>query len=496
MDAYRDNGDRPVEIDGAPYIWLRYSTQFTTGGRTHTIEMGIPVPLGASAEQREQLIREAEAGMEQLSRRVESRVSQMLQRNPRPPEATRPQEPARSNTGYPQTGTRPTPPAPPAAPPRQSQTPQSQQQPPQQQPQQAASQTPAREAPQAIPLQEKRLAPQITQTTQATEPTQTTQPARTSIGAEMPVTPNLSSSASGNIKLGEFIQIIRKNWGLSPKEAMDLLHLGNLSNMNYRDLLRQLEPLVEQRTENTPAQKSLASQSRPVSAPAPSPSPQAQRATSPAATQRDARPATPPEQPLKASAAAKPAQPAQQVASTNRAQSSPFGSSGTPGTPAMPTPSTSSTPPAHSPLPGPPNIPVYPMRGNPVREAPRVYKFDEEEEEREEREEREEVDRESGSDPVGSQNGMSDALARIKIDELKEKSGSSSAVSQGRLTVLHNLLDSQISETQFQQMIQGIWNTTSDKKLKQDQVEALISWAKEDYFVDEVEVVLAVLSEE
>ncbi len=58
----------------APYIWLRYSTQFTTGGRTHTIEMEVPVPVGASAELREQLIREAEANMEQLYRRVEARA--------------------------------------------------------------------------------------------------------------------------------------------------------------------------------------------------------------------------------------------------------------------------------------------------------------------------------------------------------------------------------------------------------------------------------------
>src|SRR5437016_12008425 len=87
MDTSRD---KPT--DGSPYIWLQYTTQFSTGGRTHTIEMGIPVPVGASAELREQLIREAEMGMDQLSRRVESRVSQMLQRNTRPPETARAQE--------------------------------------------------------------------------------------------------------------------------------------------------------------------------------------------------------------------------------------------------------------------------------------------------------------------------------------------------------------------------------------------------------------------
>src|SRR5437867_3539695 len=96
MDTSRD---KPTGKDGNPYIWLRYKTQFSAGGRTHTMEMGIPVPLGASAEMREQLIREAEMGMEQLSRRVESRVAQILQRSSRPPETARTQEPATMRPG-------------------------------------------------------------------------------------------------------------------------------------------------------------------------------------------------------------------------------------------------------------------------------------------------------------------------------------------------------------------------------------------------------------
>jgi hypothetical protein len=79
----------------------------------------------------------------------------------------------------------------------------------------------------------------------------------------------------------------------------------------------------------------------------------------------------------------------------------------------------------------------------------------------------------------------------MKIDDLKEIRGAAT-VSPARLTVLHNLLDSQISDEQFQQLIEGLWNINSDKKLKQDQVEALISWAKEDYFEDEVRAVLGV----
>ena len=43
------------------HIWLRYTTQFTSGKRTHTVEVGIPVPIGASKEMRERLNRAAEA---------------------------------------------------------------------------------------------------------------------------------------------------------------------------------------------------------------------------------------------------------------------------------------------------------------------------------------------------------------------------------------------------------------------------------------------------
>src|SRR5437899_3965663 len=63
-----------------PYIWLRYATQFSKDGQTHTIEMSIPIPLGASPERREELIREAEAGMNQLGSRFGHRSPQMPQR--------------------------------------------------------------------------------------------------------------------------------------------------------------------------------------------------------------------------------------------------------------------------------------------------------------------------------------------------------------------------------------------------------------------------------
>jgi len=395
MDTSRD---KPTGTDGNPYIWLRYTTQFSAGGRTHTIEMGIPVPLGASAETREQLIREAEMGMEQLTRRVENRVAQILQRNTRPPEPVRTQEPTsiRSNqaslqhggdqspagTPFP-IGTRSTTPAP----------------------------TPVREVPQPISLHEKQP---------------TTMPVRQSGPVSMPVTPGVQSEASSNMKLSQFMQTIRDAWGLTPKQAMDLLNVKTLNGMNYREALRKLQPLVEGNTRETSTPGS-GNKAPGVIQPKP-------------------------------------------VEERGRPQGS------------LPLQGSQSTPPAR-PVPGaldgPANIPVIPIKDEMIREAPRrVYKFDEElEDEKEEDNQEQKV------------------IARIKLDELKEVRGASLA-SQGRLTVLQNVLNSQISDEQLQHLIQHVWGVTNVKKLKVDQIEALISWAKEDYFVEEVEAVLALIDGE
>jgi hypothetical protein len=48
----------------------------------------------------------------------------------------------------------------------------------------------------------------------------------------------------------------------------------------------------------------------------------------------------------------------------------------------------------------------------------------------------------------------------------------------------------------LQRLTQSVWGVTGVKKLKVEQVEALISWAKEDYFVEEVEAVLALIDGE
>ncbi len=61
--------------------------------------------------------------------------------------------------------------------------------------------------------------------------------------------------------------------------------------------------------------------------------------------------------------------------------------------------------------------------------------------------------------------------------------------------VLNNVIGGQISDEQLQQLMQGVWKVNSTKKLKNDQVEALVYWGKDDNFIEEVELVLALLEE-
>ena len=121
-----------------------------------------------------------------------------------------------------------------------------------------------------------------------------------------------------------------------------------------------------------------------------------------------------------------------------------------------------------------------------VRDAQNVYRFDEEDDKELEPDDQDKEDEDHEQQQI---------MARIKLDELKEIRGSSVA-SPARLIVLQNVTNSQISETQLQQLIRAAWGATSLKKLKVDQVEALISWAKEDLFVEEAEAVLALIAEE
>ncbi|MFL5659699.1 MAG: hypothetical protein ACJ8CB_36680 [Ktedonobacteraceae bacterium] len=398
------------KLDGAgTHIWLRYATQFTVGERTHTIEMGIPVPIGASAETREQLFREAEAGIDQLASHIESRVAQVQQRHRSMPSAqsASPSSSPKTSLSAPAPVSKPAPPlpTPTPAPTREAAFP-------------VPAPTPQAGSPQGLPPL------QVSERKEVTAP-----PTRPSIGASMPSTPG---DTSESLKLPQFIQVIKDSLGLTPKQAMDLLHVKALSGLNLREAFEQLQQLVAQ--ESTNATPSLSSP----------PSTE----VSPNATKAEAK--------------------------TDRAPAS--------------TPVSSPVAPnsaANSKISG-----IKEITHGMVREIPPA--FDEEIDLDEEIN----LDEDEEIEFLPDLTDQERAIAQEVLSKLKEARGSSAA-SDTRLKVLNNVINDQISNEQLLQLVQGAWGVTALKKLKNDQVEALISWAKAaDDFISEAEVVLALIQEE
>jgi len=127
-----------------------------------------------------------------------------------------------------------------------------------------------------------------------------------------------------------------------------------------------------------------------------------------------------------------------------------------------------------------------------VSEKRSPYGFDEEDDQ-----EDEEMVFDNGDDGEERHALSAEELLRARniVSKMRDVHGSSAA-SPSRLTVLQNITSTQISQEQLQELMQAFWGTTTTKKLKADQVEELISWAKEDEFPEEVEAVLMLLEEE
>jgi hypothetical protein len=403
--------------EAGEYIWLRYGTQFTMNGRSHTIEMSIPMPIGADEETREQLLREADAGMNQLAEHVDNRVAQMLQRaqptqgkipTPTPIARSSPQ-PRPASMPAPQTGPQPLQTIPLRT--REGRSEPSAPVPP------TNTRTREREVEPVAPV----AAQMVAQNEGVAVP-----PTRPNVGASMPSIP--AGDSSGNLSLQQFIGYIRENMGLNPKQAMDHLKIKTLSGMNLRDALEQLQKIVAQESTSTTDTQQKVHETVP--------------ATRPGANAIPVTPAPAPS--TSTNNAAKGS-----AASTERSNESALNEEGP------------------------------------------VYIFDEEVGPEEDEELEDELE---DFDPPREFTAQERVRARNKLDSMQASRGAT-VVSTGRLQVLNNVMSSQISPEQLQELIAGVWSVTSIKKLKVDQAEVLISWAKEDDFMNEVEVVLAMLEE-
>src|SRR5579884_2580178 len=272
-----DFNEQREQGEQAPaHIWLRYATQFTAGERTYTIDIGIPVPPGADAATREQLLREADAGLDQLADYVERRVMQVAQQSgqgQRPSAVPRPTAPA---IPTPPPVAAPAPlslPASPAAVQAQPTTTGAAPASPAGRPS-----TPAREAPSrpsVSPSPTARATPPV-QSAQATRSSQSSQPAapvapgRPGIGASMPSSPGLNE---GTMSLPEFLKYL-KDMGLDARRAMALLKVKSLSDLNLREALKQLQHILMEEgggsSPSTPASRQQVqgqSQARPSTGP-------------------------------------------------------------------------------------------------------------------------------------------------------------------------------------------------------------------------------------
>jgi hypothetical protein len=402
------------------HIWLRYATQFTVGERTHTIEMGIPVPIGASAETRERLFREAEAGIDQLARHIESRVAQVQQRHiPAPPAQSiapspSPKSPSSTPASAPVNKPSPSPVSTPA---------------------------PTREA--ALPIaQSGSPSPEISERKDVS-------PTRQSVGASMP---GMAGETSESLKLPQFIQVIKDSLGLTPKQAMDLLHVKALSGLNLREAFEQLQQIVEQETPDI------------------SPSDQQSSEANQHPTKAEAKTAGDSGAPRSGPALITPI----------RSDAVTYPRDKVPAPTPMPSPAASSLAP-NSKIPG-----IKEITQAVVREIPPASAFDEEID----------LDEDEEMEFLPDLTDQERVFAEDILSGLKEARGSSAA-SDTRLKVLNNVINQQISNEQLLQLIQGVWGITALKKLKNDQVEALISWAKAaDDFIAEAEIVLALIQEE
>jgi hypothetical protein len=381
-----NRGNKLEDYGGAgEYIWLRYGTQVNVNGRSYTIEMNIPMPIGANEEVREQLLREADAGMNQVASHVENRVAQLLQRV----------QPMQGKVPVPAPSARSTPQTRPASLPAPQTGPQ---------PLQATS---ARAREDMLEVMD--------------QPVVSVPPTRLNIGASMPSIPAMGDSS--NLSLQQFIGYIRENMGLNPKQAMDILKIKTLSGVNLRDAVEQLQKIVNHESATQAEQRGRETVS-----------------TAPAPSRQNSGPLT--------------ATSSKQLEPTRAA--------------------------------------VYPNaeRSKVVGEEEPLYAFDEEVEPGENRED----DLEDFDFPR-ELTAQERVQARSKLDNLRESRGATQS-NQARQQALTNVVDTQITGEQLQDLVAGVWNVTTVRKLKVDQVEALISWAKEDDFVSEVEAVLAILEEE
>jgi hypothetical protein len=228
---------RQGENDGE-HIWLRQSVTFTTNGQTRTVEIAIPLRPGATADEVEVLLSEADAGMERLARHLDARIASALGTAGATPTAPAP-APALATTPALAAG--------PAAPQGDSSPATSEQELRAPAPEvplpssPAAARVPTPAAPAAPPA----ATPATAQPARAPQAESPARPAP-SRSAAPPVAPRERSAAplsavpaAAEIARPEFLAAIR-DLGMDARQAMQQLGVRSLEGLNLREALEAL----------------------------------------------------------------------------------------------------------------------------------------------------------------------------------------------------------------------------------------------------------------
>ncbi|MDE3228392.1 MAG: hypothetical protein KGO05_00810, partial [Chloroflexota bacterium] len=199
------------------HIWLRQSVTFAVNGQTRTLELALPLRPGATPDEVESLLDEAEAGMRRLSRRLDAHLAEIIG---------------------------------------------------------AVQPTPASPAVPATPVSAPRHAP-------APTPASTPQPASTPRAAPASATPTRPPAPSApapaaapaahdgpDLGRAEFLAAIVSELGLDAKAVMERLNVRSLTGLNLRETLDLLRRQGAHESD-AHAQPTLA-----TSAPAPTPEPE------------------------------------------------------------------------------------------------------------------------------------------------------------------------------------------------------------------------------
>ena len=211
-----------MDANDTGHIWLRQTVTFAVDGQTRTLEIGIPVPRDATAQDIEALLEVSDAGMDAISRRLDTRIAELLDGGPHdvaPALPAHAQESASAN-GHAPAGPVTTEPAPAAEQPaaRHRDTDDSRT------PTPRTSERQSRQAqPQPAAAPEQPIPPQ---------PQQRTEPSR----AKPPVA---APATSAEMTRPEFLSAAAE-LGLNPRQAMDRLGVRSLEGLNLREALESL----------------------------------------------------------------------------------------------------------------------------------------------------------------------------------------------------------------------------------------------------------------